>query len=238
MSLKLNKFTAAVLIFLGIYINIPFSILGAIFDYPAILRQPTSEVLMRFQQGGTTLIAVWYAFALCPVFLIIAAKLLQQILKNGHPNLSAIAGTSGILAGIFQVLGLIRWVFVVPMLADAYTDANATAATRSAAEMVFQGFHQYAGVAIGEHLGQLFTALWVILISAAMFNSAIFKRWQGFIGIGISLMMFLGLAEGFATVLKFDPGFLGILTPAAFILLSLWMISLGVILLWRRPAFN
>lgn len=238
MSSKLNKITAATLIFLGIYINIPFSILGVIFDYPNILRQPTGQVLTMFKQGGSTLIATWYAFAIAALLMIVVAKLIQQILQDEHKHLTSIATTFGVLAGISQVLGLIRWVFIVPILADAYTDSNSSEATKSAAVMVFQGFHQYAGVAIGEHLGQLFTALWIVLISIAMLNSTIFRRWQGFVGIAISAMMMLGLVEGFATVITFNVGIFGVLTPIAFILLSIWMISLGVSLIWRKKSQN
>jgi hypothetical protein len=234
MSSKLNKITAATLIFLGVYINIPFSILGIIFDYPNILRQPTGQVLTLFKQGGSTLIATWYAFAIAPVVMILAAKLLQRVLNDEYKNLAPVAGTFGVLAGVFQVLGLIRWVFVVPALANAYTDPISSEASKASAIAVFQGFHQYAGVALGEHLGQLFTALWVAMISAAMLNSRVFKRWQGFVGIAIAALMFVGLVEGFATVASFDPGIFGVLTPIAFILLSIWMISLGVVLLIRR----
>jgi hypothetical protein len=234
MSSKLTKITAAVLIFLGVYINIPFSILGAIFDYPRILRQPTGEVLMRFHQGGTRLIAVWYAFAICPVLMIVVAKLLHRILRIEHKDLASVSATFGVLAGVFQVLGLIRWVFVVPVLANAYTDPAATVATKNAVEIVFQALHQYAGVAVGEHLGQLFTALWVVMISAAMLRSSAFRRWQGFVGIAIAILMFLGLVDGFATVAGFDAKIFSMFTVVSFILLSFWMISLGVVLLWRK----
>lgn len=236
MSSKLFNITGASLIFLGIYLNIPFSILGVIFDYPNILRQPTGEVLTLFKQGGSTLIATWYAFALAALLLIVVAKMIQQILKDEHEKLLSVATTFGVLAGILQVLGLIRWVFVVPMLADTYTDATVSEATKSAAVMVFQGFHQYAGVAIGEHLGQLFTALWVLLISIAMLNSTVFRKWQGVVGIAVSVLMLLGLVEGFSTVISFDAGIFGILTPISFILLSIWIITLGTTLVWKKSA--
>lgn len=45
---------------------------------------------------------------------------------------------------------------------DGKTNKTASEATKAAAVVVFEGFHQYAGVAIGEHLGQLFTAVWII----------------------------------------------------------------------------
>jgi hypothetical protein len=193
MSPKLHKITAITLIFLGVYINIPFSVLGAIFDYPNILRQPVGQVLTLFKQGGGTLIATWYAFALAPLIMIAAAKLLHRVLRVGHPDLASIAATFGVLAGLFQAVGLIRWVFVVPALAEVFTDPAASEAAKAAAVTVFQAFHQYAGVALGEHLGQLSTAIWVLLISITMLDSAVFRRWQGFAGLAISVMMFLGL---------------------------------------------
>ncbi len=56
-SLPRVRCTGAALIFLGVGLNIPFAILGATFDYPDILRQPTADVLVRFQAGGAALIA-------------------------------------------------------------------------------------------------------------------------------------------------------------------------------------
>ncbi|MBX7171946.1 MAG: DUF4386 domain-containing protein [Pyrinomonadaceae bacterium] len=236
MSSKLIKFTALTFVFLGIYINIPFSILGVIFDYPNILRQPTGEVLTLFKAGGSGLIATWYAFALAPILMIVAAKLINQVLKNERPNIVSVATTFGVLAGMTQVLGLIRWVFVVPVLANTYTDPSSSEAAKAAAVMVFEGLHQYAGVAIGEHLGQLFTALWVLLLSLAMLNSKFFGRWQGIVGLIISGLMLIGLVEGFATVISFEVGIFGIITPISFILLSIWMISLGVYLFRVKSA--
>jgi len=235
MTDKLHRKTAAVFIFLGIYINIPFSILASIFDYPDILRQPVGEVLTLFKQGGGTLIAVWYAFVLAALLMIIAVPLLHRVLKADNPNVSFVPMIFGILAGVFQVLGLIRWVFVVPVLANAYTDPAATEPVKAASVMVFQGFHQYAGVALGEHLGQLCTAIWLFLTSLALIRSSIAPKWLSGASLGISIMMFFGLAEGFATVVSIDALVFSFLTPAAFITMSIWMIVLGVIL-WMRKS--
>ncbi|MFT3743154.1 MAG: DUF4386 domain-containing protein [Pyrinomonadaceae bacterium] len=232
MSAKTIKFTGASLIFLGVYLNIPFSILGAIFDYPNILRQPTGEVLTRFHAGGTTLIATWYAFALAAVLMVLVVLLVYPVLRSTNENLMRIATAFGVLAGIMQVIGLIRWVFVVPSLANAYTDPAATEATRAATVIVFNTIHQYAGVAIGEHLGQLFTATWAMLVSVSLYKTS---RYQSIAGIVIAALMFVGLVEGFATVIKFNPGVFGALTPVAFIALSLWMIVLGIQILRRKP---
>ena len=58
------------LIILGVGLNVPFAILGSTFDYPDILRQPTADVLIRLQAGGTALIATWYSFMAAALLFI------------------------------------------------------------------------------------------------------------------------------------------------------------------------
>ncbi|MDX2032710.1 MAG: DUF4386 domain-containing protein [Blastocatellia bacterium] len=228
MNDKPATLTGAALIFLGVYLNIPFSILGAIFNYPDVLRKPTAEVLTQFHAGGTGLLAAWYAFAAAPLLMLFVVLLVDRMMRHEKPALLAIAKTAGVLAAVLQLLGLIRWVFVVPYLAEVFTDPAATQAGRDAAVVVFQALHRYAGVAIGEHLGQLFTAVWGLSVSAAMFDSRIFSRRLGAIGVATSLAMLLGLIEGFSTVVDFDASLFGKLQMASFIALSLWMIAVGI----------
>ena len=54
---------------LAILFNLPYAILAASFDYPAILRRPPAEVLTRFAEGGAGLVLTWYAFALAALAL-------------------------------------------------------------------------------------------------------------------------------------------------------------------------
>lgn len=237
MRSKLFKFTGVFLIFWGIYLNIPFSILSAIFDYPDILRHPTAEVLTAFKAGGNGLLAAWYAFALAALFFVFVVLLLHQVLRRESRILLSLATVSGILAAVLQLLGLIRWVFVVPGLAEVYTNEDSSQATKEAVIVVFNAFHQYAGVAIGEHLGQLFTALWIMFVSIILINSQRFKKWQGYAGIIIAIMMLFGLVEGFATVIDFDAGIFGLLPMISFVGLSLWLVTLGVDLI-RRNALE
>lgn len=236
MNNKLFKFTGLFLIFWGIYLNIPFSILSVIFDYPDILRQPTAEVLTAFKAGGNGLLATWYAFALAALFFVFVVLLIHQVLRREGRVLLSLATVSGILAAVLQLLGLIRWVFVVPGLAEVYTNENSSQAAKEAAIVVFNAFHQYAGVAIGEHLGQLFTALWIMFVSIILMNSHRFKKWQGYTGIIIAITMLFGLVEGFATVVDFDAGIFGLLPMISFVALSLWLIALGTTLIWQSSA--
>lgn len=234
-----RRLTGAGLIALGVGLNIPFAILGATFDYPDILRQPTAEVLQRFHAGGPPLIATWYAFLAAAIGFIPIAVLVHDSLAPGDgrraPTALRLATVAGVGAGLVQALGLIRWVFAVPVLARTFNDPAATEAARASALVAFEGLHQYAGVALGEHLGQLGTAVWVLLISATLRSHAEFPRWQAWLGLASGVLILAGLVEGFATVISFNPGVLGLATPVGYVGFSVWMIAAGVSFL-RRPS--
>ncbi len=130
-----------------------FGLLAARFDYPDILRQPTGEVLARFRAGGTSLMLIWWGFALTAVVLAPVVVLLARAIDDADPTLLAVGATVGVLAALVQFLGLIRWPFLVAYLARADAEPDATPARREAVDVVFQSFNRYLGVAVGEHLG-------------------------------------------------------------------------------------
>ena len=49
----------ALLIALPLAFNAAFALLASSFDYPDVLRRPTSEVLVRFREGGSRLLVLW-----------------------------------------------------------------------------------------------------------------------------------------------------------------------------------
>ena len=157
--------TAVLLIALPIAFNGIFFLLQKSFSYPDILRKPTGEILMRFSAGGSRLVGLWYAFTLTALLFIPLGVLLPRLLAGDNPAYFGITAVVGVLAGLLQALGLLRWPFLVPYLAKTYVQPRASAASRQTVEVVFQAFHQYLGVAVGEHLGYLFTALWTALVA-------------------------------------------------------------------------
>lgn len=56
--------TGAVLIAVPILFNVGFALLAQRFNHPDVLRQPTHEVLLRFRPGGSSLLLIWWGFAL------------------------------------------------------------------------------------------------------------------------------------------------------------------------------
>jgi hypothetical protein len=135
--------------------------------------------------------------------------------------------TVGVLAGVMQFLGLIRWSFLVPSLADMYTQFDSTQSTRDSVVVVFQTFHRYVGVAIGEHLGYIFTSIWTILVSIAIVQTSVVNPLFGWLGIVPAIGILVGVLE--ETGLKTA----SIINAISYIFWSVWLIAFGIALLLR-----
>jgi hypothetical protein len=231
--MKLNRLIGLAFMASPVLINVPFALLAKQFDYPEILRAPASEILERFHAGGASLVFTWYAFAVAMLPALAGIAALPFVEGCGSRPRLFVATMFGVMATAFQLVGLIRWTFAVPVLAQLYTAPGASPETRAAAGVAFLALHQYAGVALGEHLGQLFTAVWMALLGTSMLTAPLFPRWLGFLGQAGALLWLVGLVEGFATVLPFSPGPLSAVAPVAFLVMGVWMIASGFTM-WRQ----
>jgi hypothetical protein len=217
------------LIALPLGFNAAFALLASSFDYPDVLRRPTAEVLARFRDGGSRLLLLWWCFALTAVLLAPLAVLVSASLSGAAPTIVSLATVAGVLAAAVQFLGLVRWPFLVPYLAR--TVESEDPATRAAVEVVFQSFHRYLGVAVGEHLGYLFTGSWSALVGVAILQSSVAPAWLGVVGLCIGLLLTLSSIE---FVGRFEPNGWQVaarMTPIVYVGWSLWLISLGIALL-------
>ncbi len=229
--MTLERVTALFLIVIPIAFNLFFFLLGRAFDYPNILRQPTAEILRRFQAGGTALKLTWHGFFLTAVAFVPLVILVGQVLAEDDLAVTPLATAFGVLAAAVQFFGLIRWPYLVPYLARTFLDPSSSEATRDAVSVVFQAFHRTLGVAIGEHLGYLFTGLWTLLVGVAMTQGNVFPSWLGWPGIVIGLALVVGSFEFFGAFEEHGWRFAGTLVPIAYIVWSLWLIAAGITLL-------
>lgn len=226
-----NRTTGMLLIVSAIALLIPYTVLTLIFDYPQILREDTAVILTRFYEGARPLIFTWLAFALTGLPLIPAYVRLGQSLEKDNPSIRT-ATVIG-LAGLFvQMIGLLRWTFVVPVLADTYVHA-VDEPTKAAVIVAFKTIHQFAGVLMGEHLGQLLTIGWTVMIAIAMKRSRLIPGWMAWFGVAASGIYLLAQLELLATVMPGIPvwdlaGFVGST------LWLVWMIMVGVMLMKGR----
>lgn len=227
------------LIVIPVMFNWTFAALSKQFEYPDILRKPTHEVLAKFRSGGSKLVLTWWLFAMSAVFFGALAVAVPAYLEFGS-FLLTITVTFGILASATQFLGLVRWPFMVPHLAREAQNASAEKAT--AIDVVFQSFNRYLGVAVGEHLGYLFTGLWTITLSLGLLVNEAADGQSWIMALAISGLIigsllalcsleFVGKNElkGWAIA--------GRLTPIVYVLWSVWLMLLGITLLIHPPLY-
>jgi hypothetical protein len=201
------------------------------FEYPDILRKSTGYVLRHFDAGGSGLVAIWYGFMLTAVLFVPLAVLVHKVLARENTPYMAVATAFGVIAGVVQFLGLVRWPFLVPYLADTYLAPASSPVTREAVAVVFQAFNHYAGVGVGENLGYLFTGLWTVLVALAMFGSPLpLRRWLGLLGIVSAASILVGTLE----LVGFEPA--AKVVVIGYILWSIWLALFGIFLLLPRSA--
>jgi len=231
--MTLDQATAIMLVVVPIAFNATFLELGRAFDYPAILRREPDEILRRFAAGGPGLLLRWQALLLSAVAMLPLVALLAVVL-DAPPALTALSIVVGSAAALVQSLGLARWPFAVPELARRYLaapDGPAGDATRHSVEVVFVTLHRLFGVAIGEHLGYLFTGLWTLLVAASILATAVIPGWLGVIGLPIGAALLAGTLE-FAGPSERDGWALaGTIVTIAYLVWSLWLVAIGVLLL-------
>ncbi|WP_221392622.1 DUF4386 domain-containing protein [Dyadobacter sp. NIV53] len=226
-----NKTIGGLLIIGSAGVLIPYTILTIIFEYPDILRQDTAIILSKFYEGGNTLILTWFSFAIAGIPLLPAYILIGQKLEN-KGSLIRVATNIGVTGLIVQMIGLFRWTFVVPVLADTFVHAT-DEATKAAAIVGFKIIHQFAGVILGEYLGQLFTITWTLMLSLSFAKLKLMPKWVNWLGYISSFIYLLAQAELFATVIPEFPvwdlaGFVGST------LWLIWLIIIGIIFFRRK----
>lgn len=192
------------------------------FGYPDILRHPAGEVLTRFAAGGADLRVYWYVMFVAAVALVPAAIGFAALNWKESAFGSALAGGLGVLAGLLQALGLLRWTVLVPTLAAAYTAPGASDLDRALAASAFRTANAYLGMGVGEHMGYLLTALFTVAVAAV-----IAKRWRIMAWAGVLLAT--GVASGMLET--FGVAGVSAVNAIAYIGWSVWAVVLGVLVL-------
>lgn len=208
----------AALIALALAFNLPYARLASTFDYPGILRSPPETILASLAAGSPVLLATWYAFAACALIFAPLAMAHALTRITSLPALAVTAAIAGAFAGVLQAMGLLRWVLVMPQLATL-SDATATVTA----------LHAFGGAVIGEHLGQLATALHVGTLAAI--HRAEGHRALAATGALTAALVTLGSFETPALALPGDP--FAMAAIAGYLALTLWLLLAGLSLLRR-----
>jgi hypothetical protein len=207
--------------------------LSSTFDWPDILRQPPDVVLPAFAAGGTSLVWTWFATAWTYAILLVPILLLPAAVGRRDDPVLRAATFVGAASVLLSLIGFLRWVFVVPQLADAYVAGDPT--TKAAVAAAWTAQHQFGGALLGEHLGQLLVIGWSITVSVLILRTRMLPRWAGLAGLIAGGVYLLNQGDILATAV---PGFpvwdlAGLLGSS---LWGLWVMALGVVVLRRRPS--
>jgi hypothetical protein len=208
------------------------TVLSSTFDWPDILREPPEVVLPAFVAGGTSLVWTWFAVAWTYAILLVPILLLPAAVGRREDPVLRAATFVGASSVLLSLIGFLRWVFVVPALADAYAAGDPT--TRAAVAAAWTAQHQFGGALLGEHLGQLLALGWSVTVSVLIVRTGMLPRWAGWAGLIASGLYLFNQGDILATAV---PGFpvwdLGGLLGST--LWGGWVIALGVAVL-RRPV--
>lgn len=223
---RTNALTGSLFLIFPLLIQVPYGILTATFDYPHILREPAAIVLRRYAEASPSLPLVWYAYGIAILPLLVAITLLPSSATTRRPGWLKAATSLGVASAVLQMLGLLRWVVLVPLLAKAHVSARA--AEQAAIEMVFLAQNQLLGVLMGEHLGQILLALWTAGVALSLSQGTRFERVHQGLGLLAAALFLLGSGESLGSVWT-GLQVLSAVPAIGFLLWSIWCALLG----WR-----
>jgi hypothetical protein len=204
------------------------TVLSSAFDWPDILREPGDVVLPAFAAGGSSLVWTWFATGWTYAILAVPILLLPSVLRRRADPVLRVATAAGAVSVVLALVGFLRWVFVVPALAESYVTGDAT--TKAAVAAAWTAQHQFGGALLGEHLGQLLAIGWSVTVSLIIVRSRVMPRWLGITGLVVSFLYLLNQGDVLATAV---PGFpvwelAGLLGSTGW---GLWVAALGATLL-------
>jgi hypothetical protein len=203
--------------------NVAFTLLGSRFSYPDVLREPAADILRSFHADARPVGALFALLALASATLIPVALLSRGLIATDRARVRRVMVVAGTAAGIVQVIGLMRWPFLVPHLAHVVADPATSAAARADAVDTFQILHTVLGGVVGETFGYALTAIWTI----AMVRGLAVRpgRWFAPLGYASAALIATGLLEPLGLAGAGLANFIG------YIAWSAWMIGVGTSLL-------
>ncbi len=189
-------------------------------------------VLPTVVYGGPRLVWIWFATAWTYALLAVPILLLPSVLGRRDDPALRVATALGATSVLLSLIGVLRWVFVVPPLAQAYVTGDAT--TQAAVDAAWTAQHQFGGALLGEHLGQLLVIAWSLTLSVLIVRTRVLPRWLGVVGLVMSAVYLLNQGDILTTALPGVPvwDLAGLLGSTGW---GLWVAALGVTLLGRRP---
>ena len=206
-----------------------FGVLGAVFEFPEVLRLSAADRLALYRANQGIIQPTYWVLAMTGFTQVAMAVLLcRSFVRTSSPMLQ-LALVFGVLCGLLQMAGFIRWAILIPYLAELMADADSqTAATLAIIEGVF---NRYAGMALGEHAANICLGVWTFGVGFAMRSSKLFDRRLAGLGMGLGVVAAILALEQ----LGIWPELLGIVLDFVFPLWAIWLLVVAASLLRTDP---
>lgn len=171
--------------------SVTLIVLGSAIGWPGILRLPAAQVLPTIHSAPLATTTGYWFYLMASIALIPLALACRQLLNGlGVRGLMVDTVTAlGVASGVLKTLGIVRWLSVMPVLAQIHQDATLEPALKPTVEVLYTAFNAYAG-AVGELLGvQLTQGLWALGLGCLLLSAR--WRWSGALAVaaGVSLLV-------------------------------------------------
>jgi hypothetical protein len=199
-----------------------FFILSSAINWPISLDDPASVALPRVLAQSGPMMTGYSCYLLVGLLLVPATAALNERLGLT----GGLAGATLALAtfsAIAKSIGITRWLFAMPVLAQAYGAPGADQATIA---VIFEALNAYAG-GIGEILGVgLMSGLWTLIIARALFKSPgaapkALGVFTAMTGLGLLATIPAGFGVDLGPVLTLS----GVIWQFALLGIALWALS-------------
>ncbi|MEH6559759.1 MAG: DUF4386 family protein [Oceanicoccus sp.] len=185
-----DRRAAAILLPLFIVMSlVAYAGLVTFFGFPDVLRLPPLKILAAFRAEQTAVIIFYYLFAIAHLVFVAGVLALHRVLRVSDGPWLTIATAGGVLYGIAQTVGFLRWPILVPLFAEKAADPELTAGQLDALLLVLDAFHRYAGMAIGENLSFWGLAAWLIGCGVTVMRSPFTMSKAGWLWVIAGLMV-------------------------------------------------
>jgi len=177
---KIARLAGAALALASVLAIAGFTALGSVFAYPQILHEPTGDILALFREQQTA-VMIWFGVLMVGAALMAPAGLWIGRLVGG--TLGRGIAAAGVAAAVVQVVGLQRWLTLVPAISRDALDPS----RRASAEQQFEFWHTVLGAGIGETAGYTLTALFTVLVVLGLRRSVLRRGLgaAGFVAAGL-----------------------------------------------------
>lgn len=227
--IAIRRQAAIFLIIEFLLIFAPLIILGTAINWPASLDEPARvnlplilEQYMAMMTGYS--IYLVYSLLFWPMAYLTGRAIVIDDTSN---TLFLVASGFAALSTLARTLGIVRWLFAMPVLARLYTNPVVSENFKESISMVYEMLNAYAG-GIGELLGvSLFASIWLVLISILLIRSSHWPNWLGFFGLIVAASLLLNLLE----MVGID---MGAMISVSETLQHFWMLAAAIVFLRKK----